>query len=142
MRYKLIIWTAVFSALLFAGPSAQTLLDTVRLPHDVLADGKPLAAGAYQVRLTSQIVEPARGEAPGSERWVEFVTETRVVGREIASVIPDAEIATVAEATPPRPGTSRVDLLKGGEYLRVWINRDGTHYIVNLPLDVPDVSYW
>jgi hypothetical protein len=38
----------------------------------------------------------------------------------------------VAKGPEPKPNAARVDLLKGGEYLRVWMNSAGTHYIVNL----------
>jgi hypothetical protein len=27
-----------------------------------------------------------------------------------------------------------VDVLKEGDYVRVWINRDGTHYLIHLPV--------
>jgi len=27
----------------------------------------------------------------------------------------------------------RVDMLKGNDYVRVWINRAGTNYIIHLP---------
>jgi hypothetical protein len=28
---------------------------------------------------------------------------------------------------------SRVEMLKGGEFLRVWIARDGNNYLIHLP---------
>jgi hypothetical protein len=30
-------------------------------------------------------------------------------------------------------GSSRVEMLKGGEYLRVWVNRGGHNYLLHLP---------
>ncbi len=33
----------------------------------------------------------------------------------------------------PAPGTSKVEKLKGDDYVRVWINRGGTNYIINMP---------
>jgi hypothetical protein len=113
------------------GGETRTFKD-VRLPQGVLADGKPLAAGLYEVRVTTEHPSPARGQSPTGECWVEFVKDGAVAGREVASVVPPEEIAAVAKGPAPKPGTTRVDLLKEGEYLRVWINSAGTHYLINL----------
>jgi hypothetical protein len=56
-----------------------------------------------------------------------------VKGREVVSIVPSAEIGQVADSKPPRAGASKVELLKGNDYLRVWINRQGTHYLIHLP---------
>lgn len=109
-----------------------TTFSGVRLPQAVLADGKPLPAGIYEVRLTIQHPIPARGQSPTGECWVEFVRSGAVAGREVASVVVPEEIAAVAKGPAPKPGATRVDLLKEGEYLRVWINSAGTHYLINL----------
>jgi hypothetical protein len=34
----------------------------------------------------------------------------------------------------PSPGTARVDLLKDRNYVRVWMNNAGIHYLVNLAI--------
>ena len=112
-------------------PNAVTFND-VRLPQAVLADGQPLAAGTYQVRITSECPPPALGESPTAECWVEFVKSGTVAGRELASVISAEEIGEVVKGSELKPNAVRVDLLKGGEYFRVWMNSAGTHYIVNL----------
>src|SRR5690242_6863447 len=44
-------------------PAGDSALGTVRLPRAVTADGKPLAAGTYQVRLTA---EPSKPDAVGA----------------------------------------------------------------------------
>lgn len=110
-----------------------TVLGTVNIPQRVMADGQPLAAGTYQVRLTDSSPKPAVGQSPDSSRYVEFVRNGQVAGREVATVIPAAEIGQVVKG--PRPGTnaSRVELLKGGDYVRVWLNREGTNYLIHLP---------
>ena len=42
-------------------------LGSVRLPKAVMADGKKLAAGTYQVRVTGQVASPdAKGQTPAS----------------------------------------------------------------------------
>jgi hypothetical protein len=121
-----------------AGVSAQTgntTLGTVTLGKAVMADGQKLTAGTYQVRLTSDAPKPGAGQSPDAERYVEFLRGGKVVGREVATVVTAADINQVADsARRPAPGASRVELLKGNDYLRVWINRSGTHYIINMPV--------
>jgi len=113
---------------------ADLVLGTVRISRDVVADGKPLKAGTYRLRLSSEPTTPVpAGQSADLERWVEFLRGTTVVGREIVSVVPQSEIQIVAQDAPPAPGTSKVQLLKGNEYLRIWINRGGNHYLIHLP---------
>jgi hypothetical protein len=115
-----------------AAQAAQQTLGTVRIPQQVTANGQPLPAGTYTVRLSSETVPPVVGQAPEATHWVEFVQGGQVRGREMASVVPAAEVQAIAEMTPPGPGTSKVQMLKGSEYIRVWVNRGGTHYLVHL----------
>jgi hypothetical protein len=114
-------------------PEAVTF-NNVRLPQAVLANGQALAAGSYQVRITTERPTPAVGQSANAECWVEFVKTGVVAGREVASVVSTEDIGTVAKGPAPKPSASRVDLLKEGEYLRVWMNSSGTHYIVNMPV--------
>ena len=37
----------------------------------------------------------------------------------------------IAKMATPASGTSKVQTLKGNEYIRVWINQGGTHYLVH-----------
>ena len=116
-------------------PAGEATLGSVSLPRSVMADGKPLKAGTYQVRLTAQAAAPA---VPGQsmERWVEFVQGGKVAGREVVSIIPAAEAKDLQPgpdaAASTRTGT-RVEMLKGNEYLRVWINRGGVGYLIHMP---------
>jgi hypothetical protein len=114
------------------GNQAGTTLGTVRLPQAVSANGQPLPAGTYTVRLTSDPVTPAVGQSPEAEQWVEFVQNGQVRGRELASVVTGPDAKQVLKITPPTSGAAKVQLLRGGEYLRVWLNRGGTHYLVHL----------
>jgi hypothetical protein len=113
--------------------AAGTSLGSVTLNRGVMADGKPLAAGTYQVRLTTDTPKPAVGQTPDSERYVEFVRGGKVVGREVATVVSQAEVGEIAKGPRPRTGGSRVELLKGNDYVRVWINRGGMNYIIHMP---------
>jgi len=117
-------------------PTAAMALATVSIPRAVKADGKPLAAGTYQVRLTTDEAKPdAVGTSGKLERWVEFVQKGTVKGREVVSIVPQKEINLVEKDTPPAAGGSKVQLLKGNDYLRVWINKGGNHYLVHLPAE-------
>ena len=113
-----------------AGSSVN--LGAVRLPRAVKADGQALAAGTYQVRVTETPASPpAAGQTPQYERWLEFMRNGKVVGREVVTVVPAADIKQVAEQTPPPSGGYRAEVLKGNDYLRLWINRGGNHYLIH-----------
>jgi hypothetical protein len=61
---------------------------------------------------------------------VEFVRGGKVVGREV--VVPNSEIKNVTKGGGPASGSAKVQMLRDNEYLRVWVNRGGTHYLVHL----------
>jgi hypothetical protein len=107
-------------------------LGTVNIPRAVKANGEALPAGAYQVRVTETPATPqAPGQTPQYERWAEFLRGGKVVGREVVTIVPASDIKEVAEMTPPPSGGSRAEVLKGGDYLRLWINRGGNHYLIH-----------
>lgn len=115
-------------------PTGELALGSVTIPRAVTADGKPLAAGAYQVKLTADEAKPdAKGSSENLERWVEFSQRGSVKGREVVSIVPAAENKMVQKDAPPASGGSKVQLLKGNEYVRVWINKAGNYYLVHLP---------
>lgn len=134
------------AALMAQGTGAQTgsttaaedlearSLGSVRLSRSVKANGEVLRAGTYQVRLTADVAKPeAVGTKPSLSRWVEFVQGGQVRGREVASIVPADEIEKIAEGRRVPSGGSRVEMLKGDEFVRVWINRGGTHYLIHMP---------
>jgi hypothetical protein len=110
----------------------QVTFKNVRLSQPVLANGQPLDAGLYEIRITTERPAPAVGQSAAGECWVEFLQNGSVAGREVASVVSSPDIELVAKGPVPKPNTARVDALKGGEHLRVWINSAGTHYLINL----------
>ena len=118
-------------------PAGATVLGTITIPRAVLADGKPLPAGRYTVRLTGEAATAVPGQQTDLNRWVEFVQGGQVRGREIASIVPADEVKDTMPG-PDMPGRvgrtgSRVEMLKGGEFLRVWIARSGHNYLLHLP---------
>jgi hypothetical protein len=141
MRFGLVVvlvgsLTAAAAAQQGQAPTGETALGSVRLTRGVMADGKPLKAGTYQVRLTSQDASP---QVPGikMERWVEFLQGGKVAGREVVSIVPQAELKDLMPGPDSLPragsGSARVEMLKGNEYVRVWINRGGVHYLIHMP---------
>ena len=129
-------FTGVAAAQQGQAPTTETSLGSVRIPRTVKADGKDLKAGTYTVRLTAQDAAPPTVGII-RERWVEFVQGGKVVGREVASIIPPDEVKDTQQGPDlpgkqPKAGT-RVDTLKGGDYVRVWITRQGVQYLIHMP---------
>ena len=136
VAFLLTAFTGVAAAQQGQVPATETALGSVRIPRAVKADGKELKAGTYQVRLTAQAAAPA---VPGQtmERWVEFVQGGKVAGREVVSIVPAGEMKDLmpgpeAGSKAPSAG-SRVEMLKGDDYLRVWITRAGVSYLIHMP---------
>jgi hypothetical protein len=108
-------------------------LGSVTLTKKVMADGKPLAPGTYQVRLTGETPKPGVGQSPDGETYVEFLKGGQVVAREVATVVSNTEIGSIVKQRKPVANGVRVETLKGNDYLRVWISRGGNHYLINMP---------
>ncbi len=114
-------------------PRGDLELGVVSISRDVMANGQTLSSGDYQVRLTARSATPDTvGALAVLERWVEFRQDDDVKGREVVTIVPNDEIGDVAKSASPGSGSSRVELLKENEYMRVWINQDGTHYLIHL----------
>ncbi len=114
-------------------PAAAGDLGTVKLSSAVMADGQALPAGTYTVRTSDAAVTPVTGQSPDGSVWVEFVQGGAVKGRELATVLTDAaSVKAVAKSAPPADGTSRVEMLGGTPYCRVWINHAGKNYLIHL----------
>ena len=101
----------------------------ITIPSNVLADGQRLAAGDYLLNLADN-AQALSDTGPGG-RWVEFLDGDDVAGRGLAVVIPDGELADVS--TNALRNEARVAVLKEGDYVRVWLNREGVNYLVHLP---------
>jgi hypothetical protein len=111
--------------------SASTLM-SVRIPKRVMADGQALTPGNYSVRVTSETGSPVVGQTPAQQHWVEFLQGSAVKGRALATVLPPSEAKTIAKQGLPANGAAKVETLVGNEYLRVWINKGGTNYLIHL----------
>lgn len=122
-----------------AAPTGEVPLGSFRLPKSVNADGKSLTPGTYSVKVTAQEAKPdAVGTTEPLERWVELSQGKEVKGREVVVIVPESEIKMVVKDAPPRPGAApKVQTLKGNDYLRVWFNRAGHHYLIYFPTGAP-----
>lgn len=117
-----------------AAPTGDLVLGTVRIPRAVTADGKALPAGSYQIKVTAQEARPeAVGTTEPLERWAEFSQRGAVKGREVVTIVPQSEIKLVVKDAPPRSGVAKVQTLRGNDYIRVWFNKGGNHYLIHLP---------
>jgi len=117
------------------------VIGTVHIPRAAVANGAGLPAGTYTVRVADEALTVPAGQSPDAEQWVEFVQGGKVVAKEVASVISAADMPSIAKgpARAPKNGTL-LQTLKGGDYFRVWINKDGTNYLVNLAIGKPVVK--
>jgi hypothetical protein len=118
-----------------AAPTGEVALGTFRLPKAVTSDGKPLPAGTYTARVTAQEAKPeAVGTTEPLERWAEFSQGKTVRGREVVVIVPESEIKMVVKDAPPRAGgPAKVQTLRGNDYIRVWFNRAGNHFLIYFP---------
>ena len=136
VAFLLAAFTGVAAAQQGTVPTTETALGSVHIPRSVKADGKDLKAGTYQVRLTAQDASPA---VPGQkmERWVEFMQGGKVAGREVVSIVPASEMKDLMPGPDAgkAPGSgAKVEMLKGNDYMRVWIARNGVNYLIHLPV--------
>ena len=108
------------------------------LPRRAYATGQPLEPGPYRVRLTDESAPVVDQEPPTTTRWVEFLHEEdgSLAGRALATVVPDSEIGEIAVDWVLR-NQVRVDELQGSDYVRVWLNRSGSSYLVHMPTAAP-----
>jgi hypothetical protein len=130
---------AALAVTLFTTASAQApaanVLATVEIPLAVLAGGEPLAPGTYELRLTGERPAPLVGQAPDAREWVELAAGGMVVARELAEILRDSALPEAGASSRPVPTGVRVDLLQGGEFLRVSVKRDdGTRYLLHFPV--------
>ncbi len=131
---RLVLVGALVGAVAAGTAHAQsTSLGSVTIGKKVMADGKPLAAGTYQLRLTGDAPKPGVGQAPDAEKYVEFLRGGKVVAKEVATVISAEDMAKIAKSRRPAANSAKVEMLKGNDYTRIWINKDKTNYLINLP---------
>jgi hypothetical protein len=115
-----------------SAPAESALLATVTIPIPVIASGVPLPKGTYQVRFAADEQAGGIAAAGAAQRRVEFAVKGSVVARDIAEVIRDDDAPGIGASSQPAAQGVRVDLLKGGEFLRISVKRDGVRYLIHL----------
>ena len=121
-----------------AGPAAAhhgpSELGTVRFTQPVSAGGTVLQPGTYEVRLTGEHLMPLPGQSAEAEQHVEFVSNGRVVAKEVATVVPVSTPAVVGTSGTPRT-IGVVQMLKGNEFVRVSFTRGSERFLIHLAAD-------
>jgi hypothetical protein len=112
---------------------AHPAVATVRLAQPVMAGGKPLAAGTYELVVLDERPPSPSGEPNESQRWVEFLANGNVVARETAEVFPASErpVGTSSASGAPR---ALVQRLRTDNFLRVSVNTSSARYLVHMPI--------
>jgi len=125
------LWLATAGAA--QSPAARSdVLAQVRIPTTVRANGQMLSSGTYDLRLGGK--EEDRTGVTDAQQPVEFVDGGAVVARDVAEILRDTDLPAVGASAQPAASGVRVDLLKGGEFLRISVKRDGIRYLIHLPV--------
>jgi len=105
---------------------------TVTITQSVMADGKPLAPGKYEIWITDERPTTGAGAPSEGQRVVEFAQNGKVVTREIAEV---SSVGARPVGTSGSTGraSALVQTLSGGEFVRVAITDGGDRYLIHLP---------
>ena len=113
-------------------PGAAHQMAKVRITDRVLADGKPLTPGTYEVIITDERPALENGTPSENQRWVELVHDGQVVAREIAEVFPAAERPVGTSGTGSL--AAAVQRLQGDEFVRIAVTAGGARFLVHLPM--------
>ena len=126
-----------FVAVFFAGASASAhhtvpgrTHPTVTLTQQVFVDGKPLAAGKYDIYITDERPAVGAGAASEAQRVVEFAQNGKVVAKDVAEVFTSGERPVGTSGATG--ATAQVQKLSGGEFLRIVVNDGGSRYLIHL----------
>ena len=104
---------------------------SVTLTQQVMADGKPLAPGTYELWITAESPTAGAGTTK-AQRVVEFAQNGKVVAREVAEVFGAGE-RPVGTSGSTGNARARVERLSGGEFVRISINDADGRYLIHLP---------
>ena len=87
-----------------------------------------------QVRLTGEHPTPRVGQPRNAQESVEFVVNGKVVARDVAEILYDDDLPSIGASSQRAKTGTRVELLKGGEFLRISVQRERERYLIHLPL--------
>ncbi|HXH23715.1 MAG TPA: hypothetical protein VNI78_00615 [Vicinamibacterales bacterium] len=110
-------------------------VSTIKIDQQVLAGGKPLAPGIYEVYVLDEMPETPEGTPSQNQRYAEIARDGQVIVREVAEVFwrggRPREVVGTAGAT--ESVEARVERLRSGDFLRIAINDSGNRYLIHLP---------
>jgi hypothetical protein len=132
--YKQIPGVALAIALLAGTAAAHhppLSLGTVTITQPVMVGGSVLQPGTYEIRDNGEHGTPLPGQSPDAQAQIEFIADGLVVARDLAEVMPAADRPVGTSGTAaPRP---LVQMLRGGEFMRVSVTHEGNRYLIHLP---------
>ena len=99
----------------------------VVLDEPVMAEGKLLPAGTYELRILEERPVTTAGDPSDTQRIVEFTQHGIVVAREIAEVFPNSQTG-VASA----PTKARVQRLREDDFVRVSVIQNDSRFLIYL----------
>lgn len=106
---------------------------TVTLNQSVMVDGKPLAAGTYEIWVTNERPDVGAGAPSDAQRVVEFARNNQVVARTIAEVFPGGGREAVGTSGNTGTARARAQVLRGGEFVRVSFSDAEGRFLIHLP---------
>jgi len=114
-------------------PGKSHAVATVTLKEPVKADGKPLAAGTYEVWILDEQPNVNAGATSTAQRIVELHQNGKMVATEVAEVFGSERPIGTSGTTGSRMGKAVVQKLQGGEFVRIAISDAGARYLIHLP---------
>jgi hypothetical protein len=110
---------------------ASASLGTVTISQPVMAGGTMLQPGTYELRDTGEHGKPMPGQSAEAQAWIEFLSNGTVVARDMAEVMTGTPEAVGTTGTA---GRVRAQMLRGGDFMRLSVNRGGERYLIHLPV--------
>jgi hypothetical protein len=105
-------------------------LGTVRITQAVTAGSTTLQPGTYEIRLTGEHMKPLPGQSEDAVQQVEFIANGNVAATYAAEVMTgDAVPVGTSGGGTTRP---RVEMLTGGDFMRVSATRGAERYLIHL----------
>jgi hypothetical protein len=111
---------------------AAATLGRVRIPQPVMVGGQLVPPATYDLRLTGDHLKPLPGQSEDAGQQFELIANGQVVARDFAEVMPAPDIPVGTSGGGGAP--ARVEPLRGGEFLRIAVNRGGERYLIHLAL--------
>ena len=106
---------------------------TVTLTQTVMADGKPLAPGTYEVWITDERPDVGAGAPSDAQRVVEFAQNNQVVARDGRRGASRVEAGKLLGRPATRVAGRASRSCKDGEFVRVSINDAAGRFLIHLP---------